>query len=772
MARPLALVAVFLSGCAALVSQVVWQRLLVIFSGADIYSVTIIVAAFMGGLGAGALVGGRLADRIGPRASLWTFVAAELLIGGFALISKPLYYDVLYVQFPYLSATPAVAAVVLFGSLLWPTFLMGMSLPLLGRALTRDLDAIGGVVGSLYAWNTLGAASGALVCTWMLLPRFGLEGSAWIGAAVTFAGAAAAAVLGMGRAVRNGPAAVSDRFGQVETLPPSNERLSFRTWLLIYGLTGFVALGLEIAWFRLLGVMLKSSTFTFGTLLAVYLAGLGLGAAFAARRVARTRRPGMTFLLLQYGLTLYATFSTTALIALLGFGHPSSLVRYLGEYDPIHVAAAIFELREFLLGGAAATTRVVDFSMLYFVLPVALVGPATFVMGASFPFLQRATQSDFPRLGRRLGVLLAANIGGGVLGAALVGWVMLPGFGTAGTLKTLSGLGVCLALPLANALWPARPGVARAAMLTAILLTGAGIWMMPGDEALWARLHSAPTPQVVSAEDGSGLSVLKSDAPGFQGGVGVYVNGLGQSWIPYGGIHTALGALPAFIHPAPADVLIIGLGSGDTAFAAAGRQEIQRLRCVEIIGAQLDTLQRLVRIRPYPGLLALLSDRRVEIRVGDGRAHLLHAGRAFDIIEADALRPTSAYAGNLYSREYFELVKRNLKPGGLAVTWAPTERVRRTFVSVFPHALAFGDVYIGSDSLIPFDPNVVAARALAMSHYYDAAGVDINAVLRPYLRSRPRLYDPDSPRAVTDLNTDTFPRDEFDLPFGAVTAAR
>jgi SAM-dependent methyltransferase len=701
-----------------------------------------------------------VADRIGPRASLWIFVAAELLIGAFGLISKPLYYDVLYLQFPYLSATPAVAAVVLFGSLLCPTFLMGMSMPLLGRALTRDLDATGGVVGSLYAWNTLGAASGALVSTWVLLPRFGLEGSAWIGAAVSLAGAAAAAVLGIGRAVA-GPDTVNDRAGQVEASPPSGERLPWRTWLLIYGLTGFIALGLEIAWFRLLGVMLKSTTFTFGTLLAVYLAGLGLGAGFAARRVARSRRPGMTFLLLQYGLTLYAAFSTTALIALLGSGHPSRIVRHLGEYDPIHVAAAIFELREFLLGDAAASTRLVDFSILYFALPMALVGPATFVMGASFPFLQRATQSDFPRLGRRLGVLLAANITGGVLGAALVGWVMLPRFGTAGTLKTLSGLGVCLALPLGNALWPARPGAARFATLTAILLAGAGIWTMPGDETLWARLHSAPAPQVLSAEDSGGVSVLKSAAPGFQGSVGVYVNGLGQSWLPYGAIHTALGALPAFIHPAPADVLVIGLGSGDTAFAAAGRQEIQRLLCVEIIGAQLDTLKRLVRIRAYPGLVALLSDQRIEHRVGDGRAFLLHAGRAFDIIEADALRPTSAFAGNLYSREYFELVKRRLKPGGLAVTWVPTERVRHTFVSVFPHALGFGDIYVGSNALIPFDPNVVASRALAMRYYYDMAGIDINAVLRPYLETRPRSYDPSYGRTVTDLNTDTFPRDEF-----------
>ena len=94
----LPLLVFFLSGFAALLYQVVWQRLLVIFSGADVYSVTVIVAAFMGGLGIGSLVGGYLADRVGSRGSLYAFAAAELLVGIFGLISKPFYYDTLYEQ--------------------------------------------------------------------------------------------------------------------------------------------------------------------------------------------------------------------------------------------------------------------------------------------------------------------------------------------------------------------------------------------------------------------------------------------------------------------------------------------------------------------------------------------------------------------------------------------------------------------------------------------------------------------------------------------------
>jgi hypothetical protein len=217
------------------------------------------------------------------------------------------------------------------------------------------------------------------------------------------------------------------------------------------------------------------------------------------------------------------------------------------------------------------------------------------------------------------------------------------------------------------------------------------------------------------------------------------------------------------IHPSPKTVTVIGLGSGDTAFAAAARAEVERLTSVEIIGVQRDTLRRLARVFRYPGLVALLSDPRIEHVVGDGRAYLRQTDRRFDVIEADALRPGSAYSGNLYSREYFELVRARLAPGGLAVTWAPTERVRRTFKRVFPYVLMCEDIYLGSDAPVPFDRAAVEARVAAARRYFEDAGVDLQAILQPYLLSATSI-GPDVERATDDLNTDTFPRDEFALP--------
>jgi hypothetical protein len=247
----------------------------------------------------------------------------------------------------------------------------------------------------------------------------------------------------------------------------------------------------------------------------------------------------------------------------------------------------------------------------------------------------------------------------------------------------------------------------------------------------------------------------------------VFVNGLGYSWIPYGDIHTVLGALPLLIHPDPRDIAVIGLGSGDTLFSIGGRPEVQSIRCIEILRPQLENLRHLVQTHPDPGVQKLLDDKRVQHLAGDGRAYLMRTGLRFDLVEADAQWPTTAYAGNFYSREYFELVKSRLKVGGLAVTWTPTERAHQTFLSVFPYVFRFGDnVDVGSLQPIPFDPAKISAEGQEkfVHDYFADAGIDVDAMIRDYLQpGRVTAYGPDAPRPdPSSINTDLLPRDEFD----------
>ena len=751
----------FASGFAALVYQVVWQRLLVIFSGSDIQSTTIIVAAFMAGLGCGSVVGGRVADRLSPTASLIGFAAAELAIGGFGFFSTSLYYDVLYQRLGHLTWSLESRAAILFASLLWPTFFMGVSLPLLARALTTTIERAAVVAGGLYGWNTLGAAFGAFATTWWMLPLYGLESCLQLGALLNLLAAAIAIPLAFRlRRLRADAAPVT--VAVAGTRRAEGFTLPFAGWAVIYALTGFLALSLEIVWFRLMAVMQRSTAFTFGTLLALYLTGLGLGSLAGSALVRRTRRPGNAFLAMQAAVVLYAGLAVTLLIATLDEGR--LLSSWVANAEPVDIAAAAAALR----GSIHDLARLPDpFLVLYFGIPAILILPPTLMMGAAFPLLQRAVQTDLDRVGTRIGTLLMVNIAGAALGSFVTGWWCLDWLGTSGTLKLLVVMSVLFPLvQLVRSFGPLAPG--RFAPIAAVIAASGVLFAwMPDAGALWASLHGARPVEILFGEDGSGVFVLKSERSVFRRRVTVFVNGATHSWIPYGGIHTVLGALPAFLHPDPRDVAVIGLGSGDTLFAIAGRKAIERLTCIEIVKPQLDTLERLHREQPYPGLQAILGDRRIEQVYGDGRLYLMQSRRQYDVIEADALWPTSAYAGNLYSHAYFTLLRDRLKPNGLAVSWAPTGRVRNTFINVFPYVLDYGDIVIGSREPIVFDAAAIRERLTdrGVGGRYAESGVDILALLAPYLDRRPQFYTPADDRSnQRDVNTDLFPKDEFGLP--------
>jgi hypothetical protein len=501
---------------------------------------------------------------------------------------------------------------------------------------------------------------------------------------------------------------------------------------------------------------MKSTAFTFGTLLTIYLAGLGIGSAGGSVLLRHVRHPGRAFLGLQAFVGLYAGASLAALVSLLPAS--TALWTYLGGYEPLSAVAGF----ETLWSGDRESTLRSKFIALYFVLPVMLVGPPTLAMGASFPLLQKVALVDPDQIGKRVALVLIANIWGCTVGSIVTGWLALTYLGSAGSLKVMMALGgVFLALTVAAG---RRGSVGRRqlAAVGVLLLVTAATARLPSGHRLWASLHGAPAARIVAAEDATGLSLLKANAAGAV----VFVNGIGQSWIPYGNIHSLLGALPAFLHPNPRTAAIIGLGSGDTVYALAGRAELSRVTCIEIIQPQLTTLKEWARRTRYPGLLALLADPRVEHVSGDGRSYIMRSARTFDIIEADALRPASAYSGNLYSLGYFTLLRSRLAPGGMAVTWAPTTRVRDTFTAVFPHVLSLGDILIGSENPVHFDPNEIRARVRApdVQAYYWRAGSDIEALVARSLNASPERSGHEPQRRNGDLNDDLYPRDEFSVP--------
>lgn len=767
MTTALPLAVFFATGFAALLYQVTWQRLLVIFSGSDVYSAALIVAAFLAGLGAGSLAGGELADRLSRRASVAVFALSELAVAVFGFFSGALYYDVLYQDLGHLSLGPVGVGAFLFVSLLVPTSLIGLSLPLLARTLTETVEGAAATIGRLYGVHTLGSAAGALAATWWLLPEFGLMGTIRSGAALNVLCAAALFPLAarFAKAVpssadREGARAPAEHRTPEESF---SEPLSFGAWAALYGLSGLVALSVEIVWFRLLGVTMKSTAFTLGTLLALYLSGIGAGAVAGSRLVKRARRPGLVFLRLQAMAALGACGLLALLLSVVD--RLPGVWRYLRGYEPLKARDAVAALPDLLTSPLAQ-----DFVMLYLAVPSLLVLAPTFLSGCSFPFLQRAIQTEPDRVGRRVGVALLANIAGGVAGSLLTGWVLLDRLGTAGTVRLVAvagGLFVWLAVFLGARLRPVVAGRRRVpsgalASGAALLVAGPVMVLIPGPEGLWSRLHGTTPDRVVVREDGSGLSVVRIE-PG--GRALVFGDGAGQSMLPYGDEHTALGALPALLHPAPHEALVIGLGSGDTVYAVASRSELGRITCVEINRSQLGALRALDARWFYGGLRGLLGDRRIEHVFADGRSFLMRSRRRYDLIEADALRPGSAGSGLVYSEEFFRLVRSRLAEGGLAVTWAPTARVRNAFVRVFPFVAGFPGILLGSGEPIAIDRAAVAARVAdpRVRRHFDTAGIDIDALVATYL-AEPVFFGPDFDRAsLRDVNTDLFPRDEFDL---------
>ena len=769
-ARLLAAFLFVLSGFAALVYQVAWQRMLVAFAGGDVLAITLIVAIFMAGLGCGSLAGGVVADKTGPRRSLMLFGVAEALIAVFGLVSKPLLHDLLYLRLGGIADSRLLTALVLMLILLIPTSLMGMSLPLLARALVRHLPDAVVKTGRLYGVNTLGAAAGALFTTWLLLPLYGIEGGILCAVVVNILCAVGVVPLlwpartappGTGTAAAAPAARAAAAAGIAATAFPG-----LRRCLVVFALSGFIALALEMLWFRLLGVMLKSTAFTFGTLLAIYLGGVGKGALVGTCLAPRVRDPARWFLALQCGIGVYAGVSIAALLAAVRLWPSLDWIQaYLDSYEPVDANTAVLLLQKWREGALTPQEQglAVIFPALHLGLPLLLVGPPTFLMGLGYPLLQKAAQSDLSLVGRRVGGLQAANIVGGMLGAVLVSTCLLPWLGTAWTLRLLVALcGVLGAMAAVRARLPLQLS------LGAVLL--ATLAVIPGQHQLWAGAHGTTPGRILLAEDGAGVSVLKkppSREPGAP--TMVFVNGIGQSWIPYGGVHSALGALPTLLHPDPQEIAIIGLGSGDTLFSAASRPETREIVCVEIIAAQLDTLRQHAAESGYAGLRMLLNDPRIRHVGGDGRQHLMTTAQRFDIIEADALRPTSAHSGNLYSEEYFRLLLSRLKPGGYAVTWMPTQRVRDTFVRVFPHVLSLPHILIGSSEAIPWPAETLRLRLnhLEVRHHFASAGVHLGALMEPFLDPGipVRRYTPEFDRTtLTDINTDLFPRDELELP--------
>ncbi len=740
--------AFFLSGFAALIDQIVWQRMLGLFAGSDSVTAALVVGAFLLGLGLGSLAAGAVTDRLGMRAALIGFVLCEIGIGVFALLSRPFLYDfVVQVVGPLVPNRWGIFAVC-FGGILIPTMLMGASLPLLAKAAVNSLAEAAPRIGWLYGLNTFGAGLGALLGGWWLIGTLGYENSLRVAALFNLVAAAIGLLLWRLEPPQRVAAA------PVQAAPPvtasSAGGFGFGIWAVLVFVSGFAIVALEILWVRVAGVVAQYTAYSFATILGSFLLADGLGMVLGALWLKRLRDTRAAFFAVQALATLYALGSIWLVYALAGADWWESL---LAAETTRHYGAP-------LLAALAVT--------------VLLVAPPSLLLGISFPLAQQAVQTDLSRLGWRVAAVQVANIMGNAAGSLATGLVALHWLGTAGTLKFIALLAVLLLLYWAYAAWRERQVSAWrfAAGLAAMLALA--LVLFPANGRFWARLHqAAEAHEILVAEDRSGLALFRLNQDGAASPF--FIQGFTQSKWPFMVEHAFLGAVGPLLHPAPRDVLVIGSGSGGTPFAAGVNPATRHVRVVELVGPVFQVLRDFAAKAPDSAIAGLLRDPRYEFIVGDGRRAIFAGQRQYDVIQADAILPESSHSGLLYSREFMQMVLAALKHDGLYVQWGPTARSVATFASVFPHVAMLQPfpVLIGSRQPLTLDParlRQLFASAAAQQHFA-AAGIDTATAER--LFNQAVLFRPALDTSA-GINADLFPRDEyyFNNRLGAATRAK
>ena len=625
---------------------------------------------------------------------------------------------------------------IVFVSLLIPTTLMGLSLPLLSKAINRSVNEAASRISWLYGFNTLGSGLGTLISGWYLVGTFGYENTVYLGALLSILVGAIALIIARGFRANS---IISQPKTTLHHFTPLTSKKFLREWHLLVFCSGFAAISWEIIWFRVLDIALQSNAYTYAHLLAFILVSNGLGSILGAKAIPYICRPKKVFLLIQGLVAVYSAIAVW-LVALYWQTHPH-LRSDLGYIDLNNISFALV--------------------IKYLIVPSAMMILPNLLLGFYFTLVQKAVQTDNNSIGKRVGSILFANILGNTMGSLLTGLVLLEQLGTSGSIRLLCcvGLGFILAI---------RPNWIKAksiALLTVIAVVA--IILFPDNNRLWAALQAvSPDAYFIVAEDSTSVAAIaQTDGRGV-----LFASGQVQATFPYMHIHGLLGSVPALLHPQPTDVMIIGLGSGGTPHTLGVNPLTKQVKIVELLGAELTVLKEYAQTSVGKPLKHLLQDPRYKIIVGDGRRELVLSDRQFDIIEADAIQPWRSRAGMLYSREFFQEVRAKLKPGGFFVEWNVGSGTYETMLNVFPHVTSVGIgenlwILFGSDRPVEFDKQKLLTRLdlPQVKNFLEKAEIDVARVRNDIKAAQVQLSSQAKDGQPQQVNTDLFPRGEYYL---------
>ena len=703
------------SGITALVYEVVWTRMLTLAFGHTVFSVSIVLAAFMAGLGLGSYFSGHVIDYPGGNQSdeglsegfgapslLLIYGWIEILLFfSCSIVSLILFkfstvYSWLSFFIPdFWAIQNVVKSLLAFVLMSTPAFLMGATLPIISKYYITDKTTLDSRLGVIYGINTLGAAFGCLLTGFFLIANFGILQTV-LGAALMnlFVGVSAIRIYQEVRKTNQGL-----RFPHF-AMPTLAWGQKQRIWLIVSFVCGFTALAYEVLWTRLLIFSTSSTVYSFSMMLGVFLIGIALG-SFLVVVVFRSNLNLRTVLiLLQAGIGFYVIGSLYNMELLLSTPWNSYSLQ-----KPVFVFSR------------------------YFADSSALMLLPTIALGMSFPILIKMISGDHEHVGTGTGQIYGANTFGAILGSLITGFLFLPRLGVQQSLLLIATLNLLMMMYLfrtGDYFTKTLRKMMTVVLAGVILVVNMGF---PSDllDRFFMRDSTGQKDirKLLYFEEGltDTVAVFKDNYGALDPDAKRLVtNGVSMSAVNFiaSRYMKLLAHLPIMLVDNPEEVLVVCFGTGQTTGAAAIHPRVKAVDSVDLSGSVV----RAGNVFSSQNYNALKNE-KVNIILEDGRNHLLTTQKMYDVITSEPPPPLTAFTVNLYTKEYYELTKKHLNPGGIVAQWIPLHSQGKqevfmhfkTFLSVFPHAIAWMPVaneilVIGSDSPIDIDFEKLKGRFL------------------------------------------------------------
>jgi len=702
----------FLSGLAGLIYEVVWVRMIDKVIGSAPFAVATVLTVFMAGLALGSHLAGSRIDRMGDKRHLLSLYGKlEIGVGVYGLLLpllvvmvKPIYalaYNHLFQYFWIYNLLTFLGCALL---LILPTVLMGATLPILCRFYVARLDHLGSRTGRLYGLNTAGAAAGACLTGFFLIMSLGVWGSIFLAAAINFLVGTICILLGQRPGLPNSRRQKEGEAGNIYSQETALKMISTQKgpdwsakWALwIFALSGFCSMAYEVIWTRLLGLIIGPTTYSFTIVVATFILGLALGSMIFGWLGDRVKGVFRLLVATQIGAALLAT----------------GVSQFLGN-SQFFFAKLIHSFQDHF-----GEMALIQSTAVFFI----LLGPAL-LLGATFPLVNKIYARALPHIGRSIGTAYALNTIGAIVGSFAAGFLFIPFLGKELSLRLIIVLQFAFALLAWGVLGLKTKRKASLWVPLAGIAIGIGLFMnfpswnrqllsygryynfkdMESDFSRTALLEAFwQGPEILTRyERGREIVFYGDGIAGFTtvekltDSIGTVKYSLLNSGKPDASSHgdrstqTLLAHVPLLFHPDPGNVMVLGLASGMTAGEVL-HYPVSRMDVLEI---NKQVLKACEIFRPWNN--NCLNDPRSRIILQDGRNHLALTNETYDVIISEPSNPWMAGLANLYTLEFFQMVKNRLRDKGIFVQWIHSYRmdwptfsmVGRTFAAVFPNGL-------------------------------------------------------------------------------------